>query len=173
MAATTSKRATAVAAASAALLLAAAAPATAAYYVSSTSKIASTTPAWITSGSFAFATGTTTCSSTKPCLKVTSSFSSNKTSVSGYLVVSFYRSTTSTNTSGTLLGSVTSPSFSVPAGSTASWARTVAYQCRTRSTTTTAYYYWAKATFMNTSGTVSSDAATPSATLKLAKGCAT
>ncbi len=151
-----------------------AAPASAAAYkVSSTSKITTTAPAWVTSGSFAFATGTTTCSTTKKCLKATASFPSNKTSVSGYLVVSFYRSTTNVNTSGTLLGSVASPSFSVPSGSTATWSKAVAYQCRTLSTTTTAYYYWAKATFMNTSGTTSSDTPAPSATLKLAKGCAT
>lgn len=170
--ATTPTRATAVLAGAVTALLVVAAPATAAYYVSSTKKITSTTPVAATSGSFAFATGTTTCSSTKPCLKVTASFPSNKTSVSGYLVVSFYRSTTST-TSGTLLGSVTSPSFSVPTGSTATWSKTVAYQCRTVSTTTTPSYYWAKATFMNTSGSFASDTAAPSARLKLAKGCAT
>lgn len=171
--ATTPKRAIAVLATAVAALLAVAAPATAAYYVSSTSKITSASPAWVTTGSFTFATGTTTCSTTKPCLKVTASFPSNKTSVSGYLVVSYYKASTATNTSGTLLGSVTSPSFSIPAGSTATWSKTVAYQCKTLSTTTTAYYYWAKATFMNTSGTLSSDTPVASATLKLAKGCAT
>ena len=169
----TPKRAIAVLAAAAAAWLAVALPAAAAYTVSSTSKITSTTPATVTSGSFAYASGTTTCSSTKPCLKVTASFPSNKTSVSGYLIVSFYKSSTNVNTSGTLLGSVTSPSFSVPAGSTATWSKILAYQCKTLSTTTTAYYYWAKATFMNTSGTLSSDTAVASATLKLAKGCAT
>ena len=170
---TTPKRALAVLVTAAAAWVAVALPAVAAYSVSSTAKITTTAPASVTSGSFAYATGTTTCSTTKPCLKVTASFPSNKTSVSGSLVVSYYRSSTNVNTSGTLLGSVTSPSFSVPAGSTATWSKVVAYQCRTLSTTTTAYYYWAKATFMNTSGTVSSDAAVASATLKLAKGCAT
>lgn len=169
----TPKRAIAVLAAAAAAWLAVALPAAAAYTVSSTSKITSTTPASVTSGSFAFASGTTTCSAAKPCLRVTASFPSNKTSVSGYLIVSFYKSSTNVNTSGTLLGSVTSPSFSVPAGSTATWSKILAYQCKTLSTTTTAYYYWAKATFMNTSGTLSSDTAVASATLKLAKGCAT
>jgi hypothetical protein len=170
---TTPKRAIAVLATAAAAWIAVALPAAAAYNVSSTSKISATAPASVTSGSFAFATGTTTCSTAKPCLKVTASFPSNRSSVSGYLIVSYYRSSTNVNTSGTLLGSVTSPSFSVPAGSTATWSKTVAYQCKTLSTTTTAYYYWAKATFMNTSGTLSSDTAVPSATLKLAKGCAT
>jgi len=169
----TPKRAIAVLAAAAAAWLAVALPAAAAYTVSSTSKITSTTPASVTSGSFAFASGTTTCSAAKPCLRVTASFPSNKTSVSGYLIVAFYKSSTNVNTSGTLLGSVTSPLFSVPAGSTATWSKILAYQCKTLSTTTTAYYYWAKATFMNTSGTLSSDTAVASATLKLAKGCAT
>jgi hypothetical protein len=170
---TTRKRAIAVLATAAAAWTAVALPAAAAYSVSSTAKITSTTPAWTTSGSFAFATGTTTCSATRPCVRVTASFPSNKTSVSGYLVVSFYKSATATNSSGSLLGSVTSPSFSVPSGSTATWSKTLAYPCKTLSTTTSAYYYWAKATFMNTSGTRSSDTSVASATLKLAKGCAT
>lgn len=166
----TPKRALAVLAAAVATWVAVAVPAVAAYYVSSTSKINSSTPAWATSGSYAYATGTTTCSSSKPCLVVTASFPSNKTSVSGYLVVTFVRATTSTNTSGTTLGSVTSPSFSVPSGSTATYSKTVAYPCKTLSSST--QYYWAKATFMNTSGTTSSDTAVASTVLGRV-GCAT
>ncbi|MFN8148561.1 MAG: hypothetical protein U0R76_14000 [Candidatus Nanopelagicales bacterium] len=169
----TPKRAIAVLAAAAAAWLAVALPAAAAYYVSSTSKISSTTPTSVTSGTYSYSGGTTTCSTSKSCMPVTASFPSNKTSVSGYLVVYFYRSSTNTNTSGTLLGSVTSPSFSVPSSSTATWSKTVAYQCKTLAGSATTYYYWAKASFMNTSGTFSSDTAVASATLKKAGGCAT
>jgi len=166
----TTKHAIAVLATAAAAWIAVAGPAIAGYYVSSTLKISSSTPSWVaTSGSYAYNGGTTSCSSSKPCLVVTASFPSNGTSVSGYLVVSYYRSSTSTNTSGTLIGTVTSPSFSIPKGSTATWSKTLAYQCKSLATTTT--YYWAKAQFRNTSLTLSSDTAVASSVLGRV-GCA-
>ncbi|HET7902045.1 MAG TPA: hypothetical protein VFL59_12740, partial [Candidatus Nanopelagicales bacterium] len=133
-------------------------------------RISSSQPSWVaTSASYANSGGTTSCSSSKPCLVATAAFPSNGSSQTGYLVVSFYRSSTNTNGSGTLLGSVTSPSFSVPSGSSATWSKTVAYQCRSVSSTTA--YFWTKAQFRNSSLTVSSDTPTPSITLGRA-GCA-
>ena len=168
---TRTRRGISITAAALALWFVAAAPASA--YTVSSSGTKAATPASVTTGSFAYSGGTTTCSATKPYLRTTASFTANGTSVSGYLVVSVYKNAKSSTSGGTLLGTVTSPSFSVPAGSKIAYSKIVAYQCRSVSTTTTAYYYYATAKFMNTSGSYATDAFPYSGILKLAKGCAT
>lgn len=163
------RRTGAVVALATASWLVAVSPASAVAYASGS--ITTSVPAAATSGTFAALSGSVTCSATKPCLKATGTLKANKVSVSGSMVMQFYRNTANA-TGGTLLGSVTSSSFSIPSGSTATYTQSLAYQCKTVSTTTTSYYYSAKTTFMTASGTMSTDTSSWSTVLKAAKSCA-